>query len=189
MSLFWSPFHKRVGWGMRRAYPHPQLTETGDGRDRWWVEEVPMRQGLLVIVWDNLRRKRERDLFIPFPFNLREKEKIMSFLDDFYNGLEKDQKGGKQAPKDACDASMKKAHPCLHEFMTRTSVGGKPREPGTLFLFCSQGLFTGCLTDKGSELTLWESQDTFTGLLGALEAALEKGDRSLWRTKKKYAKK
>lgn len=113
----------------------------------------------------------------------------MSFLEGFYEGLEKDSKGQAGKSKPACDGALKKTHPNLHDFMTVEAVKGKPRETGSLFVFVDMGLFKACLTDRQVEMTLWQAQDSLAGLLEALEADLASGDRKLWRSKKPTGKK
>lgn len=113
----------------------------------------------------------------------------MSFLESFYEGLEKDASGKSAKGKQAVDLALKKSHPNLHDFLTVETVKGKPRETGSLFVFVDMGLFKACATDRQTEFTLWQAQDSLAGLLDALEADLASGDRKLWRSKKPTQKK
>lgn len=110
----------------------------------------------------------------------------MDFLEGFYDGLEKESRDGRGKGGDADDPAFKKDYPCLHAFLTVTTVKKVPREPGTVFLFVQAGAFKACLTDKRSGMTLWQAQDTFGALLQALEDDLAGGDRSLWRKKQPW---
>jgi len=107
----------------------------------------------------------------------------MSFLEGFYDSIAKDDGKSSGPPKDARDEKLMKQMPCLHDFLTVSSVRGKPRQTGSLFIFCDQGSFKACLTDRQSDLTCWEARDSFTDLLGALETTLKEGGKQAWRKK------
>jgi len=89
-------------------------------------------------------------------------------------------KQGSGAPA-AKDADFEDRFPCINILMTATvDDAGKPRQPCTLNLVCETGLFKGGLRDKDSNSSLWRSAPTFSGLLEALEKALETGEAD-WR--------
>jgi len=84
----------------------------------------------------------------------------------------------------ASDATLEKACPTLHAFMTAVEEDGKPRSPSSLVVFTEDGVWKGCLSEKDAGLQLWRTGDTLQKLLGALEKALAAGNAD-WR--KRYA--
>jgi len=183
MPLFWSARQSKRKHGVHRVYPLNTVPRLRNSHPTWWVEEVPHPCGVGVLVYDNNMCKRVDAKFWAYPWDLTERQQIMDFLESFYDGLAQDQKDGKAESAVPVDPKMQKAYPRLFAFVTVKIVKKQPREPGTLFIFTQQGQFKGCLTDKKTEMTLWQAQDTFEGLLAALEADLESGDRSRWRKK------
>lgn len=82
----------------------------------------------------------------------------------------------------ARDEEFEKDHPAITEFMTlRKGDDGKVRKTASLLVFCEDGLWKCCLSEREEELTLWASSDTLAGLLEALEATLQ-APAPQWRT-------
>lgn len=71
------------------------------------------------------------------------------------------------------DESFAKKYPLLLEFLTRELwEPGVPRQRGTLFLFCEDGVFKACLNDKDCDEVSFVTKPTFTALLDAVERGL-----------------
>jgi len=89
----------------------------------------------------------------------------------------------KDSPTAATDKDFAKAHPALVEFMTlRKMDDGSPRQTSSLLIFCEDGVWKACLSERERELTLWAAGDTVAELLEAMEATLQ-SPAPQWRTK------
>lgn len=84
---------------------------------------------------------------------------------------------------EAGDPSLAKDCPGLHALMTRlTGPSGNSRQPCSMTIFCEDGLWKCCLTERDFQLSLWASSPTFYGLVAALEGRL--GQETVeWRRK------
>ncbi len=88
-------------------------------------------------------------------------------------------------PEQAADKELEKLYPIVHGFMTcrEGDKKGEFRETASLTLFCEDGMFKVCLSDRESGATLWASSASFQGALDALEATAGK-DEPGWRVRK-----
>jgi len=88
-------------------------------------------------------------------------------------------------PEQAADKDLEKLYPIMHGFLTcrEGEKKGEFRETASLTVFCEDGMFKVCLSDRESGATLWASSATFQGTLDALEATLGK-DEPGWRVRK-----
>lgn len=79
------------------------------------------------------------------------------------------------------DEAFAKKYPLLLEFLTRELwEPGVPRAKGTLFLFCEDGVFKLCLSDKDTDEVAFVTKATFTAVLEAAERGLA-GNTLDWR--------
>lgn len=79
------------------------------------------------------------------------------------------------------DSSFEKKYPVLAEFMQRRLWDkDKLRTPGSLVIFCEEGLFKVCLNDKDSCSVAFVSKKSFQEALEAAERGL-KEDKLDWR--------
>jgi hypothetical protein len=82
------------------------------------------------------------------------------------------------------DPAFAKVCPALHEHMTVTAFDdGQVRSTCSLVLFCEEGVFKACLTDRDTEFSLWGTGETFHGALASLESRLVSPDPG-WRKKR-----
>ena len=72
--------------------------------------------------------------------------------------------------------------PALHEFLTCSREGDKPRQTATWLIFCQDGLFKCFLTDRESGKQLAAAGDSFQALIAALEARIT-SEAPEWRQK------
>lgn len=88
-------------------------------------------------------------------------------------------------PEQASDPDFGKTHPLTHGFMTEREgeKKGEFRETASLTMFCEDGVFKACLSDRETGATLWASHATLKGTLDALEKALGSDDPG-WRVRK-----
>lgn len=106
-------------------------------------------------------------------------EPMAKFLKNVKSAVKPD----KDATYAATDKDFAKDHPALVEFMTlRKDDAGNVRATSSLLVFCEDGQWKACFSEREEELTLWASSDSFLGLLEALEAMLE-SPAPQWRTK------
>lgn len=78
------------------------------------------------------------------------------------------------------DAGFGLTYPALYEHLTVSILGDGPRQTSTLLVFVEDSMFKGCLHDRDAMLQLFRASKTFSGLLEALEQAIQKGDGD-WR--------
>ena len=89
------------------------------------------------------------------------------------------------SPASYGDEVFEKKFPMLFEFLTREVwEPGVPRTRGTLFVFCEDGVFKACLSDKDVDEVAFVSKTTFTGLMDACEKGLANGTHD-WRVSTK----
>lgn len=153
---------------------HSTRCTVGSGKGRWIVYAS---RGIRYVVFRATHRERP---WVCYRFNgstdswdrgtYAEKEDfVMSFLRRL------------QRPSEAAvdravahDPQLAGKYPALHEYLTAV-VGpdGKRRQTSSLTVYSQQGRFRGFLNDRDSGGSLGAESDSFTGLLGALEAELE----------------
>lgn len=91
--------------------------------------------------------------------------------------------GSKDGGSDPIDPAFEKKWPTLASYLTKGAwPDGEVRKRSSLVLFCEDGAFKGCLSERELDLSLWATGKTFTGLLDGLEARLTE-DRPEWRAK------
>lgn len=83
----------------------------------------------------------------------------------------------------AHDVEFSREYPVLTQFLTLAGHGGAQRVTGSLLLFCEDGKWKACLSDRDEGYYAFCSADSFTGLLGALEKGLKSGSLD-WRVSK-----
>lgn len=89
----------------------------------------------------------------------------------------------------ASDIEMAQQFPALLEYMTSLTLpDGSPRRTSTLLVFCEDGCWKACLTDRGltdrdPSASLWRASDTFMGVLSQLDDALRVGVQD-WRVRR-----
>jgi len=87
------------------------------------------------------------------------------------------------------DEKFTKSFPALSEYMTSvTYPDGQERTPCSLTIFCEEGVFKACLSERDLEMSLWGTGETFQDCLKTLEERL-KGPAPDWRKKRAYKKK
>lgn len=106
-----------------------------------------------------------------------------SVMSKFLKNVNAAPKVDKDSPTAATDKDFAKTHPALVEFMTlRRNDDGTPRQTSSLLIFCEDGVWKACLSERERELTLWAAGDTLAELLEAMEATLQ-SPAPQWRTK------
>lgn len=85
----------------------------------------------------------------------------------------------------AHDDDTRKRFPTLFDFLTLTGWGGKARKTGTMLVFCEDGKWKACVTDRDGGHYAFHSSDTLEGLLKALDDALRGGALD-WRVSKSW---
>lgn len=80
----------------------------------------------------------------------------------------------------AFDERFRADYKVLFDFLALTGVAGANRRTGTLLLFAEDGKWKACVSDREDGYYAFCSSDTVTGLLEALNKALEKGQLD-WR--------
>lgn len=78
---------------------------------------------------------------------------------------------------------MSMRYPALHEWLTRRVVDGRVIETATLTIFCEEGLFKSCISDREGGVVFFRSSEGLEGLLDACNGALADGSAD-WREKK-----
>lgn len=86
------------------------------------------------------------------------------------------------------DEAFAKKYPYLAEFLQREwwsedkslPVNQRARDKGSIILFCEEGMFKACLSDKDAGAVAFISKKVFTGLLEAIEKGLRE-DTLDWR--------
>jgi len=92
----------------------------------------------------------------------------------------------KAGPARPVDEDSELEYTTLYAYLTDDSwEDGQPRQRSTLILFAEDDSFKVCLTDKDSDMTLWASSKTLSGLFGALEARLNDPEAE-WRKRKPF---
>jgi hypothetical protein len=103
-------------------------------------------------------------------------------MSKFLKNVKAAKKIDKDASHAATDKEFAKDHPAICEFMTlRKDDSGTIRKTSSLLIFCEDGQWKACLSEREEELTLWASADSLAGLLEALEATLQ-SPTPQWRT-------
>lgn len=71
------------------------------------------------------------------------------------------------------DEAFSKKYPTLLEFLTRVGWDdGQPREKGSFFVFCEDGMFKACLNDKDAGMVAFITCMSFNALLDRVEKGL-----------------
>lgn len=79
---------------------------------------------------------------------------------------------GADAPK-YTDGQFSKAYPVLAEFLQREFWDEQtPRAKGSMILFCEDGVFKACLSDKDADMVAFVSKGSWDALLKAIERGL-----------------
>lgn len=77
------------------------------------------------------------------------------------------------AQPEAFDPDLKAIAPSLFALMTRLhGPSGGARTPSSLTIFCEDGCFKACLSERDFGLALWTSAPTLQGLFPAIEQRL-----------------
>jgi hypothetical protein len=83
----------------------------------------------------------------------------------------------------AVDDTFERRCPALYEMLTCRIFEGKARETGTVLIFCEDGLWKACISDRDNDRVLFRACGTLDGLWEALEGALESPAPD-WRARK-----
>lgn len=85
-------------------------------------------------------------------------------------------KAGDAGAVPGSDAKWKERHPRLWEFLVDSRWDdGKPRDVGSVTLFCEGGTWRACLNDKACNRVAFVSADDPPACLGSLEKGLAGG--------------
>jgi hypothetical protein len=87
--------------------------------------------------------------------------------------------------REACDDSLKKDFPLVHDVLTTCRFEGKDIEPFSLGLSCFDGRFQVRLVDRHNRRVAYQAIKSPTSFLEAAEAALRAFDELDWRPFKK----
>jgi len=82
------------------------------------------------------------------------------------------------------DPAFRLDYPVFWEWLTATSVCGRPRKTGTFLLFAEEGRLKAALNDREGLVVAFASSDTFLGLLETVNEGLQTG-RLDWRPGKR----
>jgi len=93
---------------------------------------------------------------------------MMDWMNQFREGIVQSSKGVA-----AVDEKFAKSYPRLFDLLTVTTWGeGEVRTPSSLLLFCEDGAFKMCITERDLGYTLWSTGQTFLEALQTLEKRL-----------------